>query len=84
MNGKNEDIAFALLHEVITRGRNNLPYKHLLPELKAALEKAPAIHRVLSESLRGQVYEQVQKPSEALWPKNRVVDDPVDVELQSE
>lgn len=46
-----EEEAFSLLVGVVTRGRNNMPYRHLLPKLKAALDKAPGIRRVIGESL---------------------------------
>lgn len=46
-----EEEAFCLLVGVVTRGRNNMPYKHLLPRLKTALDKAPGIRRVIGESL---------------------------------
>ena len=37
---RKDDNAFILLQEVIMRGRNGLPYKHLLPLLKKALQSS--------------------------------------------
>lgn len=45
------DKAVALLMEVVTRGRNQLPYKEQLDELKVALEVSPEIKKAILESL---------------------------------
>ena len=47
-----EDEAFCLLVGIVTRGRNNMPYKHLLPKLKQALDRAPQICLVIHQSMR--------------------------------
>lgn len=45
-----EDLAFALLREVITRARNGEPYKEHLESLKQALVNAPKIAKVIKQT----------------------------------
>ena len=51
-----DDLAFMLLMEIVQLSRSNLPYKHLLPDLKIALKKSPAatdMCNVLIKNLEG-------------------------------
>ena len=44
---RHEEIAFDTLREIISRGRNNQPYKHLLSDLKEQLKTAPQTRKAL-------------------------------------
>ena len=44
-----ETEAFELLRLIITLGRNNKPYKHLLPRLRELLPSAPGIAAIIAD-----------------------------------
>ena len=50
--GPLETKAFELTMEVVMKAKNNQPYKHLLTELKKALEDAPRIKAIVGDALR--------------------------------
>lgn len=51
-----EDEALDLLMQVVSMGRNGQPYRHLLPELRKALQKAPLIKQAMIDSTKGVIW----------------------------
>jgi hypothetical protein len=50
-NDKKTDVACDLLYEIVTRARNSMEYRSLLPAFRHALREAPSIQRVIVQSI---------------------------------